>query len=97
MQVNIGNEVQKNGIDKENLAVFLASCQKNFDLDIIGLMCIPPNNDKTELYFREMQELNKKFEFNDLSMGMSSDYISAIDNGATYIRVGSKIFGDRSK
>ncbi len=97
VQVNIGNEVQKNGIDKENLAVFLASCQKNFDLDIIGLMCIPPNNDKTELYFREMQELNKKFEFNDLSMGMSSDYISAIDNGATYIRVGSKIFGDRSK
>ena len=97
VQVNIGNEVQKNGIDKENLAPFLASCKKNFDLDIIGLMCIPPNDDKTELYFREMQELNKKFGFSDLSMGMSSDYISAIDHGATYIRVGSKIFGERSK
>ena len=97
IQVNIGNEVQKNGIDKENLAPFLASCKKNFDLDIIGLMCIPPNDDKTELYFREMQELNKKFGLSDLSMGMSSDYISAIDNGATYIRVGSKIFGERSK
>ena len=97
VQVNIGNEVQKNGIEKENLAPFLDSCKKNFDLDIIGLMCIPPNDDKTELYFKEMQDLNKKFGFNDLSMGMSSDYISAIDNGATYIRVGSKIFGDRSK
>ena len=60
-------------------------------------MCIPPNDDKSELYFREMQELNKKFRLSDLSMGMSSDYISAIDNGATYIRVGSKIFGERSK
>ncbi len=97
VQVNIGNEIQKNGVDKENLAPFLGLCKKNFDLDIIGLMCIPPNDDKTELYFREMQELNKKFGFSDLSMGMSSDYISAIDNGATYIRVGSKIFGERSK
>ncbi len=97
VQVNIGNEVQKNGIDKENLTSFLGSCKKNFDLDIIGLMCIPPNDDKTDLYFKEMQELNKRFGFNDLSMGMSSDYISAIDNGATYVRVGSKIFGDRSK
>ena len=86
VQVNIGNEDS-----------FLASCKKNFDLDIIGLMCIPPNDDKSELYFREMQELNKKFGLSDLSMGMSSDYILAIDNGATYIRVGSKIFGDRSK
>ena len=73
------------------------SCKKNFDLDIIGLMCIPPNDDNTELYFKEMHDLNKKFGFSDLSMGMSSDYISAIDNGATYIRVGSKIFGERSK
>ncbi len=97
VQVNIGNEAQKNGIDKENLAPFLSSCKKNFDLDIIGLMCIPPNDDKTELYFREMQELNKNFGLSDLSMGMSSDYISAIDNGATYIRVGSKIFGERSR
>ena len=71
--------------------------KEHFDLDIIGLMCIPPNDDKSDLYFREMQELNKKFGLSDLSMGMSSDYISAIDNGATYIRVGSKIFGERSR
>ncbi len=60
-------------------------------------MCIPPNDGKMDLYFKEMKELNEKFGFNDLSMGMSSDYILAIDNGSTYIRVGSKIFGDRSK
>ena len=60
-------------------------------------MCIPTNDNKKELYYKEMIELNKKFGFRDLSMGMSSDYITAIDNGATYIRVGSKIFGDRSK
>ena len=70
---------------------------RSIDLDIIGLMCIPPNDDNTDLYFKEMQQLNKNFGFSDLSMGMSSDYVSAIENGATYIRVGSKIFGDRSK
>jgi len=96
-QVNIGNEIQKNGIDKENLDQFINICKKNFDLNIIGLMCIPPNNNNSELYFKEMSDLNKKYGFNELSMGMSSDYISAIDNGATYIRVGSKIFGERSK
>ena len=97
IQVNIGNEIQKNGVDKENLNTFIHSCRKNLDLDIIGLMCIPPNDDKSEFYFKEMYELNKKYGFSDLSMGMSSDYMSAIDNGATYIRVGSKIFGTRSK
>jgi len=97
VQVNIGNEIQKNGVDKENLDSFLSICKKNFDLDIIGLMCIPPNDDNTELHFKEMHNLNQKFGFNDLSMGMSSDYISAVDNGATYIRIGSKIFGDRTK
>ncbi len=97
IQVNIGNEIQKNGVDKENLNTFIHSCRKNLDLDIIGLMCIPPNDDKSKFYFKEMYELNKKYGFSDLSMGMSSDYMSAIDNGATYIRVGSKIFGTRSK
>ena len=97
IQVNIGNEIQKNGVDKENLNTFIHSCRKNLDLDIIGLMCIPPNDDKSEFYFKEMYELNKKYGFSDLSMGMSSDYMSAIDNGATYIRIGSKIFGTRSK
>ena len=96
IQVNLGNEEQKSGISKENLYSFLDHSKK-LDLDIIGLMCIPPNDGKMELYFKEMKELNEKFGFNDLSMGMSSDYILAIDNGSTYIRVGSKIFGDRSK
>lgn len=68
----------------------------NFDLDIIGLMCIPPNDGNTRMYFEQMYDLNKKFGFSELSMGMSADYMSAIDNGATYIRVGSKIFGDRT-
>ena len=97
IQVNIGNEIQKNGVDKENLDQFIETCKKNFDLNIVGLMCIPPNNNNPEFYFKEMFDLNQKYGLSDLSMGMSSDYISAIDYGATYIRVGSKIFGDRSK
>ena len=97
VQVNIANEAQKNGVDKENLSRFIDTCKKNFDLNIIGLMCIPPNDDNFEIYFKEMHDLNKKYGFSELSMGMSSDYISAIDNGATYIRVGSKIFGERSR
>jgi len=97
IQVNIGNEIQKNGVDKDNLAPFINSCKNNFDLNILGLMCIPPNDNNPELYFKEMYYLNKKYGFSELSMGMSSDYLSAINNGATYIRVGSKIFGERTK
>ena len=97
IQVNIGNEIQKNGVDKDNLATFINSCKNNFDLNILGLMCIPPNDNNPELYFKEMYYLNKKYGFSELSMGMSSDYLSAINNGATYIRVGSKIFGERTK
>ena len=74
----------------------MKSCREDYDLDILGLMCIPPINKNPEIYFKEMNLLNKKFGFNDLSMGMSNDFISAIDNGATYIRVGSKIFGERT-
>ena len=95
VQVNIANETQKNGIKVKNLEEFLKSCKDNYDLDIIGLMCIPPINNKPEVYFKELNLLNKKFGFEHLSMGMSNDYISAIDNGATFIRVGSKIFGKR--
>ena len=97
IQVNIANETQKNGVDKENLDQFIDTCKNNFDLNIIGLMCIPPNDNNPELYFKEMLNLNQKYGFSDLSMGMSSDYITAIDYGATFIRVGSKIFGKRSK
>ena len=95
IQVNIGNEIQKNGIDKENLNRFLKICQKDFDLDIIGLMCIPPNNDKAEEYFKEMNQLRLKHDLKELSMGMSNDFKLAVQNQATFIRVGSKIFGSR--
>ena len=95
VQVNIANEPQKNGIEVKSLETFLKSCQENYDLDILGLMCIPPIDKDPEVYFKEMNLLNKKFGFKDLSMGMSNDFISAINNGATFIRVGSKIFGKR--
>ena len=96
IQVNIGNEIQKNGIHSKDLEEFIEKCKQSYDLNIIGLMCIPPNDDKTKTYFIEMNKLNQKFGFNELSMGMSSDYNQAIENGASYIRVGSKIFGERS-
>ena len=94
IQVNIGNEDQKSGIDKERLGDFYRFC-KNLNLDIIGTMCIPPNDDNTEKYFFEMNEMNKELNFKELSMGMSGDYLSAIKYNATYVRVGSKIFGIR--
>ena len=95
IQVNIGNEDQKSGINKDNLVDFYKFC-KNLNLDIIGTMCIPPNDGNTEKYFSEMNKINQKLNFKDLSMGMSGDYLEAIKNNATYIRVGSKIFGNRS-
>ena len=94
IQVNMENEDQKSGIDKRNLHDFYKFC-KNLNLDIIGTMCIPPNNSNTEKYFSEMNDLNKELNFKELSMGMSADYLEAIKNNATYIRVGSKIFGSR--
>jgi len=95
IQVNIGNEDQKSGINKDNLIDFYKFC-KNLNLDIVGTMCIPPNDDNTEKYFSEMNDLNKEFNFKELSMGMSGDYLEAIRHNATYVRVGSKIFGNRS-
>lgn len=97
VQVNIGNEIQKNGVKYEELEFFLKECKKNFNLNIIGLMCIPPNDDDTKIYFKKMYELCKKFELPELSMGMSGDYNLAVESGATFIRIGSKIFGDRIK
>ena len=94
IQVNIGNEEQKSGIDKKDLKDFYKFC-KNLNLNIIGTMCIPPNDGNTEKYFSEMSDTNKELDFNELSMGMSEDYMEAIKNNATYIRVGSKIFGSR--
>ena len=95
IQVNIGNEVQKFGVDKLSVAELYSYC-KTLNLDVVGLMCIPPLNESSEIFFKEMKELNKKFNFEELSMGMSSDYLSAIKNSATYVRIGSSIFGERS-
>jgi pyridoxal phosphate enzyme (YggS family) len=94
IQVNIGDEDQKSGINKEKLSDFYKFC-KNLNLDIIGTMCIPPNDDNTEKYFSEMNDINKQLNFNELSMGMSGDYLEATRFNATYVRVGSKIFGSR--
>jgi len=94
IQVNIGNENQKSGINKERLSDFYKFC-KNLNLDIIGTMCIPPNDDNSEKYFSEMSKINQELDFKELSMGMSGDYLEAIRYNATYVRVGSKIFGSR--
>ena len=95
IQVNIGNEDQKSGINKERLGDFYKFC-KDLNLDVIGTMCIPPNDQNTEKYFFEMNKINQELNFKELSMGMSGDYIEAVKNNATYVRVGSKIFGNRA-
>ena len=95
IQVNIGKETQKNGVEVENLEQFYSECKKNFDLNIIGLMCLPPNEKNSSEYFSQMQILKNKLNLNDLSMGMSNDYIKALNYEATFIRIGSKIFGER--
>ena len=95
IQVNIGDENQKSGINKNELND-LVSYSKMLDLNIIGLMCIPPVDVNPTNLFKEMSELNNSYNFQDLSMGMSSDYIDASRNNATYLRIGSSIFGARS-
>ena len=95
IQVNIGNEIQKSGIPEDEVLSFYNYC-KSLKLDVIGLMCIPPLNEETSKYFLKMNEINKKLKLNELSMGMSTDYLEAIENNATFIRIGSSIFGQRS-
>ena len=95
IQINIGNEEQKSGIDENNINNFYNYC-KNLNLNIIGLMCIPPVNINTENYFKKMQLLKNKIKLDELSMGMSSDYLTAIKFDASYIRLGSSIFGQRN-
>jgi PLP dependent protein len=95
IQVNIGNEDQKSGINKVELGKLVDYC-KQINLSVEGLMCIPPNDLDTSSYFSEMSLLNKNFNLSELSMGMSSDYLKASENLATYLRIGSKIFGQRS-
>ena len=96
IQVNLGNEYQKSGIDKENIKNFYEKCTEEFQLNIIGLMCLPPQDAAVRPYFSDMKKLNKFIGLKDLSIGMSSDYLDAIDYGATFVRIGSKIFGNRS-
>ena len=94
LQVNIGGENQKSGINKKDINKLVSYCKK-INLDLIGLMCIPPANIEPENYFNEMKQLNKYFDFVELSMGMSSDYVKAAKNFSTYVRIGSGIFGQR--
>ena len=96
VQVNLGEEKQKSGISVANLDDFLKNCKNNFDLNILGLMCIPPISSSPKRYFEKMKRLNERFGFRDLSMGMSSDYLEAIKFGSSFVRIGSKIFGPRS-
>jgi len=95
LQVNIGDENQKSGINKNNLNQLVSFC-KEIGLTVVGLMCIPPANTDPEVYFLEMDKLNKNLGFTELSMGMSSDYLIAAKNSSTYVRIGSSIFGQRS-
>ena len=95
LQINIGDEDQKSGINKAEVSQLVAYC-KEIGLDLIGLMCIPPANVDPNNYFEEMNRINKSFGFIDLSMGMSSDYLIAVKHSATYVRVGSGIFGNRN-
>ena len=96
IQVNIGDEDQKSGIHQNEVMNFYKKCINDFSLDIVGLMCIPPLKENKNEYFKLMNDLNKSIGLDELSMGMSSDYLEAVSHGATYVRIGSKIFGERS-
>ena len=96
IQVNIGNELQKSGIPVNEIDAFYNYCIKEINLNIIGLMVIPPNDNNPIKYFKSLNELNISLGLKELSMGMSSDYQDAIINNATYVRIGSSIFGSRS-
>ena len=95
IQVNIGSEQQKNGIEIDQVENFYKKCTNELGLDIIGLMCLPPNNEKSSLYFSKLDLLSKKLNLKELSMGMSNDYIEAVENNSSFLRIGSKIFGPR--
>ena len=96
IQVNIGNELQKSGIPVRELDSFYNYCVNEINLNVIGLMVIPPNDNNSEKYFKSLNVLNKSLALENLSMGMSSDYDLAIKNGASHVRIGSSIFGSRS-
>lgn len=95
IQVNIGEENQKSGISMDKITNLINFC-KTLDLEVVGLMCIPPANQESSEYFKQMNEVNKNFNFPELSMGMSSDFLQAAQQNATFLRIGSSIFGLRS-
>ena len=95
IQVNIGNEEQKSGISVNQLDEFYNFC-KDLKLNVVGFMCIPPINDNSVIYFKKMLDLKQKHNINELSMGMSSDYLDAVQHGSTFLRIGSDIFGQRN-
>ncbi len=95
IQVNIGNEKQKNGIDPSDINEFYKVCRTEFNLNIVGLMCLPPQNLQSRSFFSKMLELNNSLGLDELSMGMSADYLDAVEFGSTFLRIGSKIFGNR--
>ena len=95
IQINIGNESQKNGILIEDLKDFYNECSKNLKLNIIGLMCLPPQSGEASKYFKLMLKLKEQINLKHLSMGMSNDYLEASKYNSTYLRIGSKIFGER--
>ena len=97
IQVNIGNEEQKNGIQLSEVENFYKICVNNLELDIVGLMCLPPDKKNVTPFFKEMKGLSDHLGLKELSMGMSSDYLDAIEFGASFIRIGSKIFGNRNQ
>ena len=97
IQINIGNEEQKNGINPDDIEIFKNKCVDELNLNIIGLMCLPPKNKEASVYFKEMKVLLAKSNLSELSMGMSNDYLEATDYDSTFVRIGSKIFGERSR
>ena len=96
LQINIGDEQQKSGIDFKDAEELYAKIKNDFDLNIIGLMCIPPNVSNTKPFFEKMNQISKILNLNELSMGMSNDYLEAAQSSATFVRIGSKIFGNRN-
>ena len=95
LQVNVGDEIQKSGVKREEVKDLVTYCKK-LNLNVLGLMCIPPVSDDPVFHFKYIKDLNNDFGFNELSMGMSSDYLQAVENSATFLRIGSNIFGARN-
>ena len=97
IQINIGDEEQKIGIEIEQLKSFYNKCTQDLGLDIVGLMCLPPKEEQSANYFLKMKELSTSVSSQELSMGMSGDYLKAAEYESTFLRIGSKIFGERTR